>query len=128
VGDEFAEGGAFGSAILGVGVVVVKAGAVAEDAIAFDFSEAELAAGILVDVAGFIGVLAEFINLKAAHVLMRIFALVIPFHEDAGLDDGADEINGLCDDIQAGGVVTGDPNFRFDPKLDDHQREFCEGA
>ena len=83
VRDQFVERAAFRGAVFRVRMVVVKPRTVAQHEVAFDFDEAQLPGGVLGVIVRLVGVLPQFMDAKAAHVHVRVFAIVIPAHPDA---------------------------------------------
>ena len=72
---------------------------------------------VLVDlvIRGFIRVLAQGLGAKTARIEMRIFQLVIPFHERAMLGVTAHELNRFRDHIYIVRTVDRDAVFRLEP-------------
>ena len=116
--DEIDQRGAFGRRVFGVGVVVVKARAVAQDEIALDFLEGQFAARVLRIVIRFIGVLPQFGGAKPARVAVRIFRRVIPKIGHAVLRGRADQRDRFLDDIRLRVLHDRDAQFRFQTETD----------
>src|ERR1043166_9345315 len=100
-------------------MVVVKAGAIAEDQVAFDFDKAELALGVLSKVISFVGILPKFRHTKPADIRMWIFGLIIPTHPNPRLSRTANQRNGFRDDVEFLVRIPKDTDFRFEAELDD---------
>ena len=105
--------------VLGMGVVVVVTRAVGEDEVALDFLEAELAVLVLDEILRLVEVLHQFIDAKTAHVLMRVFEIVVPLQLRVlrwGIDLGvtAHERDGLSHDVDRFGAIHSDAVFGFD--------------
>ena len=115
---QFVQRAAFGRAILRVGVVVVKAGAVAQHQVALDFHKTQFPRGILREIMRLVGILAQFLDVEAAHVGVRVFAVIIPAHEHAGLGGAAHQGDGLGHHVQVFLPVARDADFGFDAELD----------
>ena len=98
-------------------MVVVKTRAVAEDEIAFDFDVTQFPLSVLREIIRFVGVLAQVIDVEAAHVGVRIFAFVIPAHPDAGFGGAAHQGDGFRHHVQVLRVVAGNADFCFDAEL-----------
>ena len=118
LGNEIDERGAFGRRVFGMGVVVVKPSAVAQDEIAFDLLEGEFALAVLGIVAGLVGVLEEFTDAKAAGIAMGVLGGVVPEIGHAVLRGGADERDRFLDDVGLGVFHDRDAQFRFETKAD----------
>ena len=118
--DQLLHCAALGRAIFRMGMIVVVARAVAEHEIAFDLDKAQFPLRVLGEIRSFIGVLAQFRNMKTAHVRVRIFALVIPAHQNARFGRTAHQGHGLGHHVQILLRVPGNADFGFGAELDDH--------
>ena len=118
LGDEVDEGGALWGGVFGVGVVVVEAGAVAQDEVAFDLLEGEFALIVLGIVVGFVGILEEFADAEAAGVAVGVLGGVVPEVGDAVLGGGTDQGDGFLDDVGLGVLHHGDAQFGFEAEAD----------
>jgi hypothetical protein len=123
VGEDFLEGAALGRAVFGMGVIIVEARAIAENEVAFDFGETELALRVLGKVVCLVTVLAKFVHAKSAHVGVWIFAPVIPTHPDTRLGGAADQGNGFGHYIDFLVGITRDADFGFETELNDGRYE-----
>ena len=99
-------------------MVVVKAGAVAEDEVAADGVRGKAAAGILGEVVGFVVVLEEFLNAESARIAVRVFALIVPAAADARGGSGVDERDGFGHHILAFRAFPADADLGFGAELD----------
>ena len=106
-------------------MVVVVACAVGEDEVALDFLEAKFPVLVLDEILRLVEILEEFFDAEAAHVLVRVFEVVVPLHRGVlrgRLDFGvaADECDGLSDDIHGLRAVHGDSVLGLDAEGASH--------
>ena len=116
--DDVHERGAFGRGVFGVRVVVVEARAVAQDQVALDFLEGELALGVLRVVVGLVGVLHQLLHAEAAGVAMGVLGGVVPQVGHAVLRGGADQRDRFLDHVGLGIFHDGDAEFGFKAEAD----------
>ena len=120
MGNHLIQRAALRGAVFRVGMVVVITGAVAQNKIALDFDEAQFAGRVLGEIRSLIGVLPQFLDVKAAHVGMGILAFVIPAHKNAGLCGAAHQGHGLGHHVQILFRVPGNADFGLGAELDDY--------
>ncbi len=123
LGDELAQRRAFWRRVFGVGVIVVKAGAVREDEVALDLLEGERAVFVDLVVGGLVGVLHQLRGAEAARVLVRVLEVVVPFHQRAVLGVTAHDLDGFVDDVDGVLAIDGDAVFGFDSEDALHGKE-----
>src|SRR5438552_4047025 len=103
-----------------MGVIVVKARAIAEHQVAFDLMKSEGALGILGEVIGLVGVLQELFDPETTRVAMRVFATVVPAHAHAGSGGAANQGDGFGYDIEPFRFFAADPDLGLYAKLNVH--------
>ena len=94
-GDQVAQTVALGGRVLGVGVIVVKPGAVGDDEVALELLQRNSTVPVTLQVDGLVLVVEELVDLEASHVLARVLQVVIPEGDKIFTQVAADELHRL---------------------------------
>ena len=100
LGHQVGQGQALGGAVLGMGVVVVEARAVAEDQVGLEVLQGDLPGPVLLQVLGLVAVVQQLVDLEAAHVPARVLQAVVPARDEVLPQVAADQLHRLDDDVE----------------------------
>ena len=112
--DDLTQGGALRRRVLRMRVIVVEAGAIGENEIAFDLFKGERAILVDFEISGLVGVLQKLRRAKAAGVLMWILEIVVPLHGCSVIGVRTHDLDRFPDDVEGIHAIDRYPVLRFD--------------